>query len=202
VSGVIKQHVLANDGALDRRRLEELFFEAAKRVTEISGINIGNNQFGRENFHLTSFEEYDTNFEVETSYINPLHSHQLPGTDLLVSNDDSFYEAEMAWSIHAIAEGDSSQILMGWPVVDGKALWSAEDWSQYGRELVGNGDPLSNPFDDSIAGAGFDEDDLVCLGNTCNLVGQNGHSFLGVLLFSIGQFRVTKSQVTFRKLAR
>lgn len=179
----------------------ELFLEAAKRTTDIKEWSIGNDQFDRMSFTLDAWEEYQTTFQVDIQYVVPNYGHQVPGSGLEVKNDDPFFEGVLDWSVDVKVTSASAFRVMAWPVLDGKALWSAEDWAEVDQLFTYTAGGASVP-EEPEAGEAFSANDHITLGNRCNVLGINGRTYTGILVSSIGKFDVLKAQTNLRKVLR
>tara|TARA_R110000824_G_scaffold81692_3_gene205229 strand:- start:162 stop:764 length:603 start_codon:yes stop_codon:yes gene_type:complete len=200
VSGIIRTHFIQANAALDRRRLEELSLEAANRMTHIFPSNMGLSQFPRDRWKGHTFEEFWYSSEHSITYEFPKMHHHVPGSNLELRNDDSTLHGRVVWSIAAKPDSASSLMILGYPVIDGEALWSAEDWAMVGTELKYGGSP-SNP-DDYVAGDMFTQNRKISLGGMTNFIATNGRSMTGVLLFSIGAWLITESQIIVKAVGR
>jgi hypothetical protein len=195
----IRKHTLTSGDALDRRRIVELFMEAAKRFTSVHRDAIRNKQFGREHFDLDAWEEYQSNYQLNIKYVVPKHGHQAPGSGLVVLNDDSYFEANVSWSALIKVNSTASFRVLGWPVTDGQGLWSAESWAEVDQLFKYDNIFPSPEWDETIVNTAFTNDGYLTLGGSCNVQGINGRSYFGVLFASIGKFSVESLQVNLRK---
>ena len=206
----IRGHFLANGAALDRRQIEELFLSAGKKLTEIDKYALGSNILDRNDFEDWTWEEYFSSSEVDVNYKNPIHPHQMPGTDIVVLNDDTYFEAEVTWSLKARVTTERSPLITAWPVLNGESLWAGQDLKQTGPTKYYLGavpGTVPDPINDA-SNAGFwgvtagTEWDQVTLGGTCRYRGKGGRSYAGVFMASIGAWEVISASMTVRILAR
>ncbi len=199
MSGIINMDFIQANASLDRRRLKELFLDATKRVTQVFPHNIGLNQFTRGRWEAATFEEMWYESESGINYRFPDSAHHVPGSNLELRNDDSYLPGRVVWSLHA-RSSTSSMMLTGWPVVDGEALWAAQDWA-IRDSLLDHDQSDANP-DLSSSGTPFSASEDISLGGICNFLAGNGRSMTGVLLFSVGAFSVLKSQIAVKAVGR
>jgi hypothetical protein len=195
-------HHFQEGDALFRRRILEVFLEAARRAREVRSDNIANGQTGRSSFYGHSFEEMSYNRELNLSFTYPSHKRIVPGTEVVLQNDDPFIVGEICWTMEVECTSDSSAFIVGWPVVDGEAVWSGECYACYGAEFVTTGGESGRPSTDTDNGGSFSNGTKLTLGCTTTFVGYTGKYTVGVLIHANGQWKVNRSQVTIRSLFR
>lgn len=200
MSGLIRADFISSGAALDHRRIKELFLDAGKRMTQIFPNNIALDQLARVRWKGSTFEEMWYQYESSINFKYPHMAHHIPGTDVELRNDDSFLLGRIVWSLTLKVAGSSSIMVTAWPVVDGKALWSAQDCACIGTVLDYPSTP-ANP-DVHVAGRAFTDNEEFSMGGNTNFVAGNGRSMTGVLLFSIGAFEVKKSQIIVKSVGR
>lgn len=194
--------------AFDRRVITELFMEAAKRFTAVGTDALGDKEFPRNRFSLDTFLEMQTNYEDSIIYDTPKYGHQAPGSDLIVINDDGYFDGELSYSLRVTPEGSHPYRIMAWPTVDGKALWEAESWAEVDQLLTytpGNTDPENTIANASNMFLVSDEETTqlpISLGNSTVVRGFNARSMTGVLVASIGRFNIVSSQIQLFKRVR
>jgi len=193
--GLIRPHSLVAGDPLDYRRLKEDFLWAGLRVNDIVERAIANARFGRVNFSDASFLQMWYKDDPNVYQVFPHNPALVSGTDIPIRNDDSFVFGELTWSLEVESDSDSSILITAWPIFDSKSLWEGQDWAIYGNQFEYAGTPITDPDDDAIAGPGIADGESVTLGGTCNFVGLNGSMLSGVMVFSIGKWIVTKSQM-------
>ena len=234
MTGVIRQHVLSVNDALDRRKVTELFLEMAKRLSAIDGHAIRGTQLRRGNFKIDAWEEYQSDLDWGINFLTPEMGYVVPATSYDFVLDDSYVEANVTWSIQATpGDEQASNMLMAIPVVDGVGVYGAEDWLEVDQLLnydvltaFGNAaiDPTEQnyvggvSFQDAVAddayswaldagttfslSGGDNVDGVMSLGNSGHVVALNGRSRVGIVVFSIGKFKVTKATMLLRKVLR
>jgi len=196
--GTTRLHRLQSGDALDRRRIEELYLQAGRRANEIFDRNIGNKQFGRTFFQEHSIQEFWYNSDSSINYFVPQCLGNLPGTIIPVRNDDSFVFGEIVWSIRVLTF-DGSVMLVVWPVFNSQALWSGEDVSLRLTECsYPPGVGFTDPIKGRISGSAYSGTDMLSMGGTTNFVGMNGRMISGLLVHSIGNFRIVATQFAIR----
>lgn len=209
MNGSIRQHFLTQGDALDFRRVEELFLEAARRFNGIGGHAIGNKQFRRDAWNLFTWEEYLSKEARDLEFTIPEHGLIVSNCLLEVVHDDGFLEAELSWSLDVQPNGGADpKAIFAWPVLGGQALYQGEDMAMC-SQLVQHvtpvaGVPAVDPTDSSNEDAPQVIDDTlkITLGNSCAVALQNGRSHAGLALLSIGRFTVQKSTLAVRKVLR
>ena len=199
MSGRIRQHRLLPNDPLDRRRMEEMYLEAARRFSQVEGFYLGDGQLRRAGFNLDSWEEMQASFQTSIQYKVPEMGHQLPGTGNDVINDDPYFEAKLYWAAEVTVGSNSSSMVMGWPTVDGQAVWAGEDYAVADQVL---NTVLSGGAIVTSAGTPLTNGVTLTISNECVVKGLNGRSYLGVLVHSIGKFKITKARVNLRKVLR
>jgi hypothetical protein len=208
---LLRPHVLADGGALDRRRLEENFLFAARLLAEIPNRALGDKQLERSNFGLATWEEFYAQRAAGLDFVVPDQGYILPDSLTPVVHDDGDFEAKITWSIDV--EVRDGLALFAWPTVDGQALWGGMDMliaDQLVRydlsKMTGTDalDPTTYQEKDFLDADSLSGTCKASLGNTCTVQGRNGRSIFGVAVTSLGsrQFRVKKSTVALRKVLR
>lgn len=209
MTGVLRRHFLSDGDALDRRRLEELFLEAAARYASVSNRAIGNGQFKREDFTLATWEEMLGNLAVDIQFITPDHGFLIPDSLAEVVHDDGTLEAKVAWGVEVDPQAGGNLIAM-WPVLNGVPVWGGLDFNSVDQlnTYVGvvPATPAVDPDNpDSLGGPPTGSDFGTFnfgLGNEATVVVSNGRSSLGIAVFSIGEFKITRCAWTLRKVNR
>jgi hypothetical protein len=205
---MVRPHFLANGDALDRRRMEELFLYASKRLNEIGGQSIQPKQFTRASFDIDSWEEYQANFGSSLSFIVPDMGYAIVATTIDVTSDDSFFEGVLTWSIKVeVGSAAASNMIMAVPTLDGMPLYAGEDFIEVDQlvryNYKTNLDPALDPATEvPLDGAPFSNSYGLTLGNQIGFVGLNGRGRLSVVVVSIGKFKVTSCAVNLRKVLR
>jgi hypothetical protein len=200
--GITRLHKLQSGDAVDRRRLDELYRQAAQRANEIFGRNIANDQFSRVSFQEQAIQEFWYNSDRDLTFNVPHNPATAPGSAIQVRNDDSFTFGELTWTLRATAATDQSVCLIAWPVFDSKALWAGEDFAKKGSIVSYAIGHCADPDGDVVDGTAFSTNDKISLGGSCSFVGLNGRMLSGVLVHSFGHFRVQHVQLAIRSRAR
>ena len=201
--GFTRLHRISSGDALDRRRLVELFNQATERANDIVHHSFGDEILSRVDFTQHCYQEFWYNKDTDLHYDIPDSPGCLPGSVIPVRNDDSFTYGELAWSLRGVAASTSSIMIMAWPVFNSKALWSGEDFVMIRciSEYPASGS-LLDPEADKVAGLSFTNGDPISLGGVCSFSGYNGRMLSGVLVHSIGRFRIQNVQLSIRVRAR
>jgi hypothetical protein len=208
MTGLVRPHFLSSGDALDRRRVQELFLYAANLLNELSGTGIKNAQFTRTNFNMDTWEEYQSDYDTNMRFITPEMGYALPAAALDVQCDDSFFDGMLSWSI-AVEVGSAlaSNMVMAIPTLCGIPLYGGEDWQEVDQlisyTLGDPADPAINP--DEIEGddaSSMDASYGLSLGNSVGFTGLNGRGRAGILIYSLGKFKVKACSITCRKVLR
>lgn len=205
---IIRLYQPQSGSAFDRRVITELFMEAAKRFTAVCPDAIGNEEMPRTRFTIDTFLEMQTNYEDDVLYDTPKYGHQAPGSDIIVANDDGYFDAELAYSTRVTPEGNHPYRIMAWPTVDGKALWEAESWAEIDQLLTytpGETDPTKTIANATYMFKVTDGETTqlpIALGNSTVVRGFNARSLCGVLVASIGSFNIVSHQTNICKRIR
>ena len=205
---MIRPHFLTSGDALDRRRIQELFLFVANQLNELSGIGIKNSQFTRANFNMDTWEEYQSDYDTNMGFITPEMGYALPAAALDVKCDDSFFEGVLSWSI-AVEVGSAlaSNMVMAVPTLCGIPLYGGEDWQQVDQlikyTMLGAFQPCVNPDEVEGDDAGTMSTSYgLSLGNSVGFTGLNGRGRAGILIYSLGKFKVKAASITCRKVLR
>lgn len=206
---IIRLYQPQSGSAFDRRVITELFMEAAKRFTAVYPDAIGDKEMPRSRFQIDTFLEMQTNYEDDVKYDTPKYGHQAPGSDLIVINDDGYFDGELSYSTRVTPEGSHPYRIMAWPTLDGKALWEAESWAEVDQLLTYASNTEPDP-ENTVANASnmfkvTDEETTqlpICLGNSTVVRGFNARSTAGVLVASIGSFNIVSHQTNLFKRIR
>lgn len=210
MTGLIRSHILSVGDALNRRLLEELYLEAAKRCSEVGGHAIGDRAFTRADFDLFTWEEYYGQFETGMRFRLPEHGYISAGSLKEIVHDDSYFEAVLHWTLDVQPRGgdDGSKLVVAWPVVDGQAVWGAHDLAMCDQLIsyalqtpaaaaIDPADPDNEEGGDSIS-----SQHNLTLGNSGIVTGLNGRSQVGMVIHSIGGFSIRKATMHLRKVTR
>jgi hypothetical protein len=200
MSGLIRSHFLSAGASLDRRRLQELLQEAAKRMSTVGPDSIGLGQLARTKFSGNSFEEMWYSYDSNLHHLFPDQAHHVSGTSIELRNDDSYLLARVAWSLACKATTSTSIMLTAWPVIDGESLWAGQD-TAIRHSVLTYVATVSAPTETS-PGEPFTNGAKFSLGGLCNAVGGNGRYMTGILMFSIGAFMIEKSQLIIKGVGR
>ena len=192
--GHVRLHKIQPGDALDRRRLDELFAWAAQRLNQIDKRSIANDQIGRNRFVGPSFVEMWYAKEGGLNYEVPGNPQLVPGTSVPVRNDDSYVFGELTYSVEAEAMTASCIRIVSWPVFASKALWSGECYLSNGDEKRYSGAAGVAPTD-TVQGGAYNINDKVTLCGTTNFVALNGRMLSGVLIASVGNWRILGAQI-------
>lgn len=208
MSGLIRQHTLNDKDVLDRRRVQELFLEAAQRFSQISGHAIGDNQLRRTNFKMNAWLEMWAREARNLQFATPGHGFVVSDCILEIVHDDSYLEATLSWSLDVDPVGDSTKMIIAWPVLNGQMVSGAEDFAMC-PQLIAYQTPIAaNPAPDpsnsahETAGSSINGNYNISLGNRGTVFLANGRSQAALLVFSIGNFLVKKSILSVVKVLR
>lgn len=206
--GVLRRHFLNPGAALDRRRLEELFLEAARRYANVPNRAVGNGQFKRSDFSLATWEEMFGNLAVNIQFVTPDHGFLIPDSLAEVVHDDGALEAKVTWGIEVDPQ-TGGNLIAAWPVLNGVPVWGGYDFNSvdqlmaYVGVIVGPAVDPSNPGTEGAPPTGSDfRTANFGMGNEAVVVVRNGRSALGIAVFSIGKFKITRCAWTLRKVNR
>lgn len=211
---MVRPYFLAKGDALDRRRLQELFLWVANRLNELSPIGIKDKQFNRTNFNLNAWEEYQSDYVSQVRFLTPAMGYSLPGCAVDLTCDDSFMEGIIDWSI-AIEPSSvtGSNMIMAVPTLCGIPVFAGEDWYENDQLITytltpgiavdpdaTDGDDAFNlsTDDGTVTGNPYG----ISLGNSVGFTGLNGRGRVGILVYSIGSFKVKACAVAVRKVLR
>lgn len=170
LSGAARIHRLASGGALNRRMLNELFLQASRRAAQIHGGNIADKQLDRDSFFQHTFEEYYFDYAHDKFYnlqVEGPSPYPLVGLEFAV--DDHFTTAEVAWSVECQPMNDECTMVIGWPVIDGQALYSGMDYKRVG--------PVNSKFNPDRMGC--------TLGGKTSTLVRSGRTPSGIMLHSL-----------------
>lgn len=192
---------MAPGQAANRQQVDELFYQAASRLLDVSGDALAKSQLKRDNFRSHALEEYwfaQSNLG-QMNYLLQEYGHRVPDMDLVIDTDD-FTSFEVAWSCEVVAANDSCVMLAGWPVVGGQAIWAAESHVQMSGELRYSS-AVSDPTN-VLIGTPVNEDSPIPLGSTAMSVTPAGRNPVGILVAGIGSWKITRAQLILRALRR
>lgn len=207
MSGLIRKHRLLTGDVLDRRRLRECFFEVAQRLSMIPSHALADEHLTREDFDLHAWVEMLVSHSENIGFITPNYGYVVADSMLEVVHDDSYFEAKLAWSIDVnISDGAASNLLYAFPVIDGVGAYHLMDFLM-ADQLVSYtfvaGTTAVIPEDGTPQDAyTFDTVYRTNLGNHGNVVGLNGHSHVGIMVGSIGKFKIQKCDIVIKKVLR
>lgn len=192
---MIRMHQLVTGAALDRRLLEELFLEAARRASNITELSFGDAVLDRSNILVTALDDFEFNRESGLAYNLPDFPARIPGGNVKYRVQDSYAQYSLGWSVEVQSVTDGKFIL-GWPVVNGEAVWGLLDYRGAGQIKKYNteDDPFPEP-DTAIAGDEFPDNSLLTLGTMGAVDGLNGVGDTSVMVLSLGNFKIKKSAI-------
>lgn len=207
MSGIIRQHRLQEGNALDRRRLEELFFEARQRFAQITHWSIGDDVLTRQSFDDHAWEEYRFTAVLNGNYRIPTHGHLISGCFLQVNHAEEYYEGQLHWSINVHPLTAACKRIVAWPVCNGNLLVGGHDSVECEQAIkYDSQDPADPAIDPStateLAASSIDNTYDFCLGGTASFSGVAAASTLGVLVMGVGHFQVDKACIGHRKVLR
>lgn len=200
--GLSRKHRLLNGAALNRRLVHEMFLQAAASFRELGPDNLGRKQLGRSAFESHTFEEYWYAGEFNMKHRLPTHGYFVPGTANRLVIDDAFYNGEVSWSAEIKADADDCKWVMGWPVVDGQAIWNAEGWALRNSQFKYTGGAPASPDGDEVDGDPFVDGQLVSIGGCAAFGARNGRAPTGVFIWSPKLWTVVNAQIVVRTLYR
>ena len=204
---MIRVHQIGANQVLDRRILEELFLEAARRLDKITNWNIGNNTIKRTGFESYTFTDMYFSYEHDLNFNSPRYSHRVPCSSDDIKVRGSYYEASLTWSLELNADGADCYFVAAWPIVNGEALWHLLDYRQHGTLKVYSftGDPGETPIPDQestdevqgySAGSAYDEGAELNLGHSGFYSGLPGDGQTCIMMITVGSWLVKGSAIT------
>lgn len=200
MTGAVRSWRLQAGDALDRRRVRELFYEMADRLSQVRGSSFGNQVLNRQKFTIDSWEEYDTSQENDVNYRVPGYGHMAPGSLQVQSTREPVWSATLDWSVEGFVTDTKSYLLLGVPMLDHEIVWGAQDLvtaDQILQSTVGNYDPTLVIASLGVTGA---SGDTFGLGGSCHVRGTTAKSTASVLLLSVAGFKITNSQMHLRRM--
>lgn len=193
---MIRIHQLTTGAVLDRRILEELFLEAARRASNITELAFGDSVLTRENILVTALDDFEFNREHGLSYNLPDFPARIPAGNVKYRVQDSYAQYTLGWSVEVQAVDGEGKFILGWPVVNGEAVWGLLDYRGAGQVKKYNTEDVPYPEPDSaIAGDTFTEDSLLTLGTMGAVDGLSGVGDTSVMVMSLGNFQIKKSAI-------
>ena len=182
--------------ALERRRMNETMLEVAHRVSNLIPDNINDNQLDRTRFQIQALEEYWYDESGTIAWLYPADAQVLPGSSMALRNDDTFMQGTLYWSVQA------KTVLAGYflsitPVLDGQALWAAEDFAMRGLRWRNTPDSITR-----TPGTAFPDDSEVCLGGVCSFVIGAGRSSSGLVVTGDGDWEISEVRFAIKSVRR
>ena len=196
---MIRLHRLNSGDALDRRVLEELFLEAVAGLNNIGPRSFGDNIIGRDSFSESAFMEMWYVKETDLSYQIPGNPLLVPGTSVAIKTDDAVVSGILTYTIEAQTVSDGAVLIGVWPIFGGQSLWGGSCYSACGDELgyAGHG-AVVHPDEDVHEGQYFALGDKVTLSGSVAFLRSNGRAITGVMVFSVGRWKINSAQLHVR----
>lgn len=142
--------------ALNRRDIEELFLWASRRSAQLDGDAMALKQVGRQNHEEWAVEEFYFDFRDDgLELVHGKWGSPIRGVKIDIDTIDSFSAAEIAWSVRAKpSESSGAGWLVGWPVINGRAVWGAIGAALPTRGHAAAGTTLTQLYEYSIGAKG------------------------------------------------
>lgn len=200
---MIRLYQLTSGAVLDRRIVEELFLEAASRVSNLTADAFGDKVITRANVLVNALDDFEFNRDHSLFYNLPDFPARIPASNVKYRVQDSFSQYTLGWSIEVQAKDQDGKFILGWPVVNGEAVWGLLDYRVAGQLLKYDtgGEVFPTP-DDLVAGDSFNENSLLTLGTMGAVDGLNGVGDTSVMVMSLGNFQIKKSSIRMGTRAR
>lgn len=207
MSGLNRKYFLHEGNALNRRHFSELSLEVAGRLSHLMGYNIGDSTLLRTDFQSYTWEDFYFSTENELNYATPPGNMVAPGAFLSVDFPDHASQLRVQWNAWVAAAGgvgDPSQMIMVCPTVGGEPVYDAADVRQGGSVTVYDPAPATvSPFDGKLTSNFFALGDRFTMGGESYLdIPAAGKLSIGLLVVSIGKFRVRNVSLLASRLAR
>ena len=204
MNGPIRPHRLNEGDALNRRRIEENFLFLSQRINSPDGTMLGDRALGRADFETHTWSEFFCSHAQGMNFSAKEHRYLVSDSLKYVEINDGSFEGRFTWSMDVELKGDG-HFIMAYPVVDGQPVYGGADIFMMDTLFYCDGDETDN----FIPGAAALEPSTIekaasiggililiynraTLGGVCTVVGGNGRYPIGLMVFSIGDFRVKK----------
>jgi hypothetical protein len=201
LSGQIRKHFLSSGDALDRRRIEELFLEAAKGLALIMPDMIRSKQFIKTKLSADSLEEMYYNEITSLGYKTPTWTGTLlPGTVIDIHNEDGEFQSVIEYSLTVKAISATAKWVYAVAIAGDKTVHGTGDFLTADQEVCYIAP--STPPNETDAGLYINNGERFNLCGSANIVTTGGNQFIGVIVLSDAEFEINACSCTARRVLR
>ena len=206
MNGPIRPHQLSAGSALDRRHLEENFLFFAQRINSLDEMALGDATLRRSDVDSSAWMELFPPHAEGLNHATDKHAYLVSDTLRTLECHDGNFEATYTWTLDI--EPIEGKQIWAYPVIDGQPVWGGADYASVGSVIVltdlnmGAGGTAVIPADEERAPWNFETDLHISLGNRCTVVGGNGKAPIGVMVYSIGSFKIKAATASLKMVPR
>lgn len=184
--------------------MEELFHEAAFHLTRLRGLTLGDNVLDRTIFQPYVWEDFYWNTHADSNFVTPPSNMVAPGGWLPINMAEGASQVRINWNAWVQANKNTSQMVCIWPTLGGVPAWEAADLRQAGSLSFYDPAPATvHPFSGKLSTNLFSMGDRFTMGNEAFIdLPLAGKLTIGLLVFSVGEFKIEAASIAGSRLVR
>lgn len=198
MSSQVRPHHLTEGSALDRRRIAELFYWAAKRLSAVDPNMISSNVITRDLLEESALEEMYFGDVTGVTYKTPDWTGFVLG--ITIQNDDNDNELAIDYSVVIEAEDTDCMWAYSAAIAGGKVLHESGHLLHVDQEfcyISPDEPPTTTP-----SGLSITQNDKTTMSGTATFSGESGTQHVGVLIIADKSFSVTRCSCSARRIVR